>query len=238
VQEAALAQIALNRAGVLRSTDPRYLHQLRVGLRRLQSAIRAFRPLLPKKGSGRLARRAKRAMRVLGAARDWDVFVAWLESAAASREALVRARRHLGKARRAARRAVAKLALGALRPDPRSTSLDEFAAASLGRLEARARKQARRMDWDDPDDRHALRVRVKRLRYASEFFGRETAKLKRMQDLLGGLNDIEVARRLLGELALREPALLQALDRRERRLLRSLARMKTSSFGHTSGRRG
>ena len=41
----AAAQIEINRRAVLETDDPEAAHQLRVGLRRLRSALRAFRPL-------------------------------------------------------------------------------------------------------------------------------------------------------------------------------------------------
>src|SRR5947207_14364878 len=46
---AALAQIAANAPGVASAEDPEHLHQLRVGVRRLLSALRAFRLLLKRK---------------------------------------------------------------------------------------------------------------------------------------------------------------------------------------------
>ena len=67
--------------------------------------------------------------------------------------------------------------------------------------------------------RHALRIRVKRLRYSCEFFApafparRVTpyiTALKTLQDILGELNDIAVGRRLLG-VAGDEAALLRRL---------------------------
>lgn len=57
---------------------------------------------------------------------------------------------------------------------------------------------------------HALRIACKKLRYSAELFSplyaetgtrRYLAALARLQDILGTLNDIAVARRLLGELA-------------------------------------
>ena len=238
VQETALAQIAANRAGVLRSEDPEYLHQLRVGLRRLRSALRAFHALLPKKEAERLARRTRRVMRKLGDARDWDVFVAWLESEEPPRALLHAARRQRDLAKAAARTAISRMALEPLVAKSHSKPVKAFAAASLGRLERKARKQVRRMDWDDAGERHALRIRVKRLRYASEFFGRKDGGLEGLQDVLGGLNDVEVARRLLRGLKVNTPDLYRSLDLRESRLLRALERMKTSSMGQASGRRG
>ena len=40
---AAVAQIHANRAGAAGGRDPEYLHQLRVGIRRLRSTLRAKR---------------------------------------------------------------------------------------------------------------------------------------------------------------------------------------------------
>jgi CHAD domain-containing protein len=223
---------------VLRSRDPEYLHQLRVGLRRLRSALRAFEDLLPEKQAKLLARRTRRAMREIGAARDWDVFAQWLQNEQAPRNVVRAARRKCARARAAARRSVSRLSLNAVAPRRSGGPMAQFADRVLKKLERKTRKQARRMDWDDASERHALRIRVKRLRYASEFFGRKVGGLERLQDVLGELNDVEVARRLSQRLSVRKQNLDQALDARERRLLRALDKMKTSSLGQASGRRG
>jgi CHAD domain-containing protein len=130
------------------------------------------------------------------------------------------------------------VSLNAVAADACSQPLEMFARAAVEPLERKARRQARRMDWSDAGARHALRIRVKRWRYASEFFGRTRGALERLQDVLGELNDIEVARRLLRHLGADTPDLYRALDLRENRLLRALERMKTSSVGQASGRRG
>jgi len=85
-----------------------------------------------------------------------------------------------------------------------------------------------------------LRIRVKRLRYACDFFAASFAgvlaqpylkRLAALQDVLGDLNDIAVARRLLAELAPRGSApdlasasayVARALSARERTLVISL----------------
>jgi len=237
-QRAALERIEANRAAFTRSDDPEYLHQLRVGMRRLRSVLRAFAEILPEKKARRLARDTRRAMRKLAAARDWDVFVDWLEQAHPQSEVLVRARRQQREARRAAKVVASDISIEALVPKPGDTSAADFAAAALERLERKASKQARRMDWADPAARHELRIRVKRLRYASEFFGRRRAPLERLQDVLGELNDVEVARELLRKIDADAPGLYRSLAARERRLLARLERMKTSAMGQASGRRG
>jgi len=230
VQHAALAQIGANRAGVLQGDDPEYLHQLRVGMRRLRSALRAFRDVLPRKERKSLARRTRRVMRKLGAARDWDVFLAWLETQKPPRALLLRAQREQADARLRAKRELSRLSVEPI--EAHAKDLD--AAAVLERLERKARKPA----CGTAKARHKLRIHVKRLRYASEFFGRPRPGLERLQKVLGELNDVEVARRLLRGLGVEAPGLYRALDERERRLLASLAKTKTSSFGHASGRRG
>src|SRR5687767_5469390 len=88
---ASVTQAGTNASGVLRSRDPEYLHQLRVGLRRLRSVLRAFAPLL--QGARPLKRALRRLTPLLGRARDADVFVQTLERADAP-AALRAARAH------------------------------------------------------------------------------------------------------------------------------------------------
>jgi CHAD domain-containing protein len=74
-----------------------------------------------------------------------------------------------------------------------------------------------------PAARHELRIALKKLRYASEFFrslyGRKDARrylrrLSRLQDLLGALNDVATAGRVLQELLARvEPGDGESLAR-------------------------
>jgi inorganic triphosphatase YgiF len=211
----AFEQIAANAEGVLVSEDPEYLHQLRVGMRRLRSLFAAFREIEPQTRAVR--RRLRPLGAVLGEARDWDVFSRSLESIPPPAK----------KARAKARALVASPAfqqalLRTLRwieeaPWRRSEEpLERFAARSLDRL---YRKAVKKIDWADARERHRRRVRVKRLRYAADAFadcfararaGRYLAALERLQDGFGELNDIAVARRLGGG---------QGLDAREERLI-------------------
>jgi inorganic triphosphatase YgiF len=61
-----------NVEGALASNDPEFIHQLRVALRRLQSALRVFSPA----AQVRFAAELKWLTGALGDARDWDVLVA------------------------------------------------------------------------------------------------------------------------------------------------------------------
>jgi triphosphatase len=260
---ATLAQAGANARGVVYGKDPEYLHQMRVGLRRLRSALLAFRELVPKKAAKPIATRLRSLMPALGAARDWDVFCEALvrigmhepRRAPTMAQLLARARGKRAAARRRARETTASPKLQAFllralrwvnagpwkgRSEKAEPSLGAFAAASLERLHRKSLKQAQGIDWSDPERRHLLRIRMKRLRYACDFFAASFAgsaarpyikRLEALQDILGDLNDIAVARSLLGELAPRGSAAdlaaaaaytRQTLAARERMLVISL----------------
>ena len=235
---AALEQVEANAPGAAAGDDPEFMHQLRVGMRRLRSALQTFGPLLAKKPRKRAVRALRKLAPALGGARDWDVLVAWLESAGAAGGLLAEARARRTAAQRRAARALASRAWReliersrAIRVEESAQPLQDFAAHALGRVHRKAAKQARGIDWDDASERHALRVRLKRLRYACDFLapgfaaravGAYTGGLKRLQDILGELNDVRVGRELLAELE-GGRAMKRRLAAREAALLRKLA---------------
>ena len=204
---AALEQIAANAEGVVLDGDPEYLHQLRVGMRRLRSLFGAFRALEPK--TAPIRRRLRAFNAVLGEARDWDVLAQSLVTAPpAARKARERARALVASA--AFNQALVRI-LSWIEEAPWRTSnesLAAFAAQALERLHRKTLKSARRMKWSEAADRHALRIRVKRLRYASDAFAEcfpnaevrdYLAALEKLQDDFGQLNDIAVARRVMAK---------------------------------------
>jgi CHAD domain-containing protein len=71
---ACVAQMQANEAGMLEGRDPEYLHQFRVGLRRLRSALDVVGTAVGKKAIAPLAEELKWLGGALGPARDWDVF--------------------------------------------------------------------------------------------------------------------------------------------------------------------
>ena len=231
----ALMQVGTNAAGLLGSRDPEYLHQMRVGMRRLRAVVHAFKPLLDS------ARRPKRAPRrlwpALGMARDWDVFVALMESLEAQPRMLRIARSKRDGARRAAVARVASAKFRSflfrwlrwLESKPWSDGEATLADFARMRLEKLHRRSVRKVDLGRAKTRHELRVRIKRLRYACELFApcfaqqaslRYLDSLRALQDLLGRLNDLAVARRLLESI---DAAVPPALERREKRLIASVA---------------
>jgi CHAD domain-containing protein len=207
----ALDQMIANVPGTIDGTDPEFLHQLRVGMRRLRAALFAFDGTM-RGGDVRALRRALRGVaRVAGPARDWDVFTRRLPASL-----------HLAAARRR-RAAYAELRRVLRAPQlwllPRGVAaprqpLAAFAHAALARIDRKAQRKGAHFDWARPGRRHALRVRLRRLRYVSESLGgvfpRHDSEplirsLKHLQDLLGELNDLQVAWRLRAELKAKPP---------------------------------
>jgi len=235
---AAVAQAGANAQGLLASPDAEYLHQLRVALRRLRATLGAFKELRPR--AKPLKRRLRSFGPLLGAARDWDVFMASLPKGT---PLMRRARNRQRQARRAAELMLKSpafhgflvRALQWIEQSPWREARDRlapFAARALERLHRKALQLARRIDWQDAVGRHALRIRVKRLRYACDSFAGcfsapavepYLAALEGLLDDFGELNDIAVGRRLLAELG-GEPGVERELARRERQLIARLPR--------------
>lgn len=178
--------------------DPEPVHQTRVALRRLRSALAVFGAATGTPATAELGRDLRALGHLLGPARAWDVFLAetgarlrlvfpddaglekLLNAAARKREAA-----YVALARERAGPHFSKLTthLGeivdgqrwrdGLEPEQRAlliTPLDQFGADTLARLHKRVRRAGRRIEELDTEALHALRLRGKRLRYAAEFF--------------------------------------------------------------------
>lgn len=207
----ALDQVAANVPGALAGKDPEYLHQLRVGMRRLRAALHLFGGTMRPADVRALRKRLRRLGRVAGPARDWDVY---------SRR-LPQNLRPAAERRRRAAYARLRRVLRAPQPwlTPRGLAgpgqpLPDYARTALSRADRKALKKGERVDWSRPGRRHALRIRLRRLRYACEFlrgaFPDRDAEplirsLKHLQDVLGELNDLEVARHLSESLSGKAP---------------------------------
>ncbi len=237
---AALVQAGTNGFAMARSSgDPEYLHQLRVALRRLRSALRVFAPILQR------VRPVKRGLRrlapALGVARDWDVLVDNAPAYALPPRVLRAARARRNAARAAALEVLDSQHFGGLlfrslrwlESEPWVGTDMTLAAFAPGRLEKLHASVLRHAGPASAKSRHRLRVRIKRLRYAGEFFAPAfpaqavdayLGPLRALQELIGELNDIAVARRLLRELG---AAPGPRLARREQQLIGRLSRAWT-----------
>lgn len=239
-----LSHLQLNHAGAARSDDAEYVHQMRVATRRLRAAMRMFGPVLPAGFAEQLVPPLRQLMSALGQARDLDVLMA--EIVAPVAKALPDEPRltdlasaitnRLYDARSAIRHTLRQPAYGQLlltaasllqrapfveAPGGGETpSLLEFADRRLRRLLKKILELAAAARPESPPSLHELRIGIKRLRYAIEFFdpmipGKSgTAAVKRLaglQEELGQLNDLASAGTLLMVCAGRDPHLREAV---------------------------
>jgi adenylate cyclase len=237
-----IAQFEWNALGA-GEADPEFIHQMRVALRRLRSALRIFRPHLPAGFEQAVVPPLRELARTLGSARDWDVLaeeiVGPARDAFAEDARLAALAQSVGQERQRARAAVrealaspacarllldfnARLQRAAGAPTGAATeeALAAFAARRHKRLHRKALALAEAARDRDPAQLHLLRIGVKRLRYAIEFFAplhraRETRKafatLTALQDSLGALNDLSRAGPLLTQCLDSDPTLREAV---------------------------
>ena len=231
-----IEQILANEEPALDGSDPEGVHQMRVGVRRLRSALSLWKEMLPAEQAEPLRRDLRWLGGELGPARDLDVFLQEtlgrllqglpdepdlkrLRDAAEElrTEAYERARTAILSRRFTAAilhlgRFVAARGWRQQSLSPESARLFQPAAERAAVLLARRRKKVRRLGRGIRErsvpEKHELRIQLKKLRYAAEFLrelypGRRPRRLLRrvgrLQDVLGRLNDVAAAERILGQ---------------------------------------
>ncbi|MCM5555594.1 CYTH and CHAD domain-containing protein [Pleomorphomonas sp. NRK KF1] len=225
-------QISANVAALRADDDPEGAHQLRVGLRRLRTALKIFASVMAPGSGDPLATEARRLAQEVAATRDMDVLidelVAPLEGGdMAALIELLEKRRKAARVRLAAvlaDRSTGDFLLdllaftetrGWLSTDDIGQSLglaapiEPFADHIVGRLRRKVEKLGRDPEALSSDERHELRKRFKRLRYAYDFFEdllpksvrrKLLPRVKAAQNVLGVLNDIHMAHLMLDDI--------------------------------------
>lgn len=224
------------------------VHQMRVAFRRLRSGLKLFRSLIPRQASADRIADLRWLNGFLGPARDWDVFLeegmAPLFARFPHKRSLLLLRRAAEQLRQRHHQtlrealmqpAYARLMSGctdglerrawreglddeqqALLAEP----VRDFATPWLERQHRRVEKRGKAFAELSTEQRHALRIRIKELRYALDFFASlypsaavkiTLGMLSDVQDCLGVMNDITVARRLLDEAGLKPLAIARQL---------------------------
>ena len=242
-----LDHLQLNHQGAIGSDDPEYIHQMRVATRRLRAALRLFAPLLPEGFVEPMLPPLRELMAVLGRARDLDVLSAEIaepvlqalpdEPRLAALVGIITERRF--DARQAATRFLRSPRHGSIVLQTLATlhsqvdapkvgaggaepplTLSDFANNRLRRLRKKVLALAEQASIDDPPSLHALRIGIKRLRYALEFFAplsapkqmqRMLLQLAQLQDTLGQINDLANAGELLMDCAGDDPRLREGV---------------------------
>ena len=229
-----LTSSTVNEAAVVHGTDPEGVHKMRVGLRRLRSAFTLFRKAMEPASCLALNDEARWVLGSLGDARDWDVFLnETLTEVEAARpeDTDLTLLREVAERKRQGGYATARETLLSPRycafvlnlgqwietrgwrgeaPSPIGQGpLSEFARRTLTKRFKAVRKLGKNLENLPPMDRHRLRIGVKKLRYAVEFFAglfphRETTlylrRLSLLQEALGRMNDVSVMEARLSSL--------------------------------------
>jgi inorganic triphosphatase YgiF len=197
IGRACLAHLLNNEAAAL-AMEPEGVHQMRVAVRRIRSAISAFKKLLPAPDRRRVSGELAWLVDILGRARNLDVFGAELlppARDALSREAGIddlaaALNRERAVAYERVERAILseRYAAGILRlshwfeargwrdvPADRSALLTspigELAPRLLDRRWREVRKRSKRFSRLTGQQRHKLRIAAKKLRYTVELLG-------------------------------------------------------------------
>jgi triphosphatase len=233
-QDHLLANQAVAEAGF----DPEGAHQMRVALRRMRTISALLHRQLGLPTLEAFNAEAKWLGRVLGAAREWDVFVT--DTLRAPSEALGRqidfaalrqaAEPHRTAAYTGLREALASARYSRLqlairqwihsrgwRNELQNKSLavlletaHDFTGRTLAQLHRKVVRKGAHFQHLRPEDRHRVRIALKKLRYVTEFFrhaqrGNDQiqgflASIAKLQDALGHDNDAAMTAPLLSTL--------------------------------------
>lgn len=209
-----------NLLGILTSQDQEFVHQYRVSLRRLNSLIKTFKPVLPERYQAKWTKRVKELSQATGEIRDLEVMRTGIIEPilqSQSPQILSHAKAALAALEDSKREATEHLVqlhygspvllfardLQDLNIDDFPKSLSRFAEKQLTGLHHNAVKHlTKTLKAPTPESAHRFRIALKHLRYSCEYFAPlfntpemiEYAKaIAGLQDALGFINDLHVA---------------------------------------------
>lgn len=224
-----------NEACVLNRGHEEGIHQMRVAARRLRSCLALYSRFIPGEQLSYITAELKWLIGELGPARDWDVFVADVFGPVAKQveagdrltelserieqlrdEAYERAQAGVGSQRYlglalllnswAEGRGWRDQANGGENSEEMRGKASDIAHELLDERYQQLLSAGANFEQLDAEQRHKVRIQLKKLRYATEFFSSlypehkvkpYLAAMKQLQDDLGASNDVEVARKLL-----------------------------------------
>ncbi|MEH3147488.1 MAG: CHAD domain-containing protein [Methylobacterium frigidaeris] len=217
IAHACLRHMRINEDALLAHREPEALHQLRVSLRRLRSAVSLFGDLVEDARTPDLVATLKRLSEPFGDTRNLDVFLAKTLPAERERRpdeaGLLALEKHLQAERLKAYDGVVAVLNSAewrgfvldlmtwvetgdwlSQSRATGTPARAFATEVLEKRRRQVKKRGRHLDELDPEARHRVRIAAKKLRYGSEFFGslytgRKAAK--RHKAFVSALSDLQ-----------------------------------------------
>lgn len=229
VAHACIRHFRLNEPLLIASRSAEPLHQARVAIRRLRSALSLFKPIAGDQKYERFKRGLSDIFHKLGEARDLDVYSAHItvakagenhglppfaldpgERVQAERE---RAYQHVISALQSRRfrqfmqNLVAWIEAGPWctwnepqRQAARDQTIKKFAAHVLDRRWRKLKRGGRHLERLSTEERHRIRIDAKKLRYASEFFSSLVTDRKGRKGLKSFIAALELLQARLGDL--------------------------------------
>jgi inorganic triphosphatase YgiF len=215
-----MQMLQANLHGMLTSQDPEYIHQYRVSLRRLNTLIRLFKPVLPERFHNKWRDRIKVLTRTTGDLRDLSVLQRRIlepmledhdpevqSQIASVLSALIIKKFDLdaqvGQMRYGGPVLLFASELTELSVEGFPKNLSRFAEKRLLDLREKVtRRLVKLTKTPSPANAHQLRIAIKHLRYACEFFAplfnnasvlEFVKQISTLQDQLGTVNDFYVA---------------------------------------------
>jgi len=211
-----LVQLQRNEAGAIFGNDPEYVHQARVAILRLRSAINLFSPVLAPAFVDNFSPLWRELTAGLGGARDWDVFlsetlapleVAFPEDAdlavLRAKGEVSQAQAHTSAGTVLTQKAYSQLVLAfsaallrvgqptiAAADKPSGLNLRKFARRQLQKRAEMIEALVREHGKMSAERRHELRTALKKLHFALEFF-RPILPCKRLTAYLKSLTAIQ-----------------------------------------------
>ena len=200
-----------NQDMVLHGEDIEGLHQMRIALRRLRSALNVFHQIASKQSSASIVEECRWLAAVLGHARDLDVFITQtippVLQQLNNHPSLILLNQKAEHARQQAYVAVRK-ALASQRyhrllltigywlanecwhdNNAVECSVFDIAKTMLKKRQKQLKQHGRRLMHAHPEDRHATRIAAKKLRYATEFFA-SLYKEGKLREFLSALTQL------------------------------------------------
>ncbi|MEN9879780.1 MAG: hypothetical protein RIQ55_426 [Pseudomonadota bacterium] len=220
----SLHQLQANESGVFAPNNVEFIHQARVSLRRLRTALKLFGSELPPEFADKWGLAWRDVGEQLGSARNWDVFCTEIlpdievdlgnvpdvsdlkEFAQDQRDKAHAQTQAWMKSRRYSLTMIAFCEALLALPDRKAERISNFADKALKKRHKRFCRGAKVAHTLSAEARHEVRIDLKKLRYTIDFFESLypqkllrpfLAGLAETQELLGHMNDLVTCEALL-----------------------------------------
>ena len=225
IARSCISQLQANEQGINTPQNEEYIHQARVALRRLRTALRLFSDALPAGFADRWSQAWREIAQELGDARNWDVFCSeqllLLDKDLGEHPDLLSLRSFAHQRRRESHDSaknymnsrqysiqIISFCEALLMLKDSEETIRGYATKALKRRHKRFIAGARIAHTLDAEARHEVRIDLKKLRYTLDFFEslypkKRVQAFSRMmantQALLGHMNDLATSELLMAE---------------------------------------